>query len=126
MDFLCPVDGEVLSRFLDGELPPAEMTRLAAHLKGCPACDLRLGQLRLADDLLSRVRANRARSGRVAVSVSIAAAVVVSVAGNILLATGKRVEPPVSLTLSAAPSDTLSMFYERVAPRGAASPGGLR
>jgi hypothetical protein len=117
MEFLCPVDGEVLSRFLDGELPSGEMGGVAAHLKICAACDLRLSQFRLADGLLSRVRASSVRSNRVAASVSVAAALVVSVAGNLLLAPSKRVEPPVSLTLSTAPSDTLTTFYERVAPR---------
>lgn len=117
MELLCPVDGEVLSRFLDGELPQGQMAGVAAHLKACAACDLRLRQFRLADGLLSRVRANGVRASRVAASVSVAAALVVSVAGNILLAPSKRVEPPVSLTLSTAPSDTLTTFYERVAPR---------
>lgn len=117
MEFLCPVDGEVLSRFLDGELSSGEMGGVAAHLKACAACDLRLSQFRLADGLLSRVRASSARSSRVAASVSVAAALVVSVAGNILLAPSKRVEPPAALTLSAAPSDTLTTFYARVAPR---------
>ena len=126
MELLCPVDGEVLSRFLDGELPQEEMTGIAAHLKTCAACDLRLSQFRLADGLLSRVRSNSVRSNRVAASVSVAAALVVSVAGNILLAPSKRVEPPVSLTLSAAPSDTLATFYERVAPRDPSSAGVLR
>ncbi len=126
MELLCPVDGQVLSRFLDGELPSGEMADVAAHLKTCAACDLRLSQFRLADGLLSRVRANRVRSSRVAVSVSVAAAVVMSVAGNILFAPTQRVEPPVSLTLSAAPSDTLATFYERVAPRDPSSAGVLR
>jgi anti-sigma factor RsiW len=126
MELLCPVDGEVLSRFLDGELPQEEMTGVAAHLKTCAACDLRLSQFRLADGLLSRVRSNSVRSNRLAASVSIAAALLVSVAGNILLAPGKRVEPPVSLTLSAAPSDTLATFYARVAPRDASSSGVVR
>ena len=123
MELLCPVDGEVLSRFLDGELPSWEMAGVAAHLKTCAACDLRLSQFRLADGLLSRVRANRARSSRVAVSVSVAAALVVSVAGNLLLTPPKRVEPPASLTLSTAPSDTLSTFYERVAQPDPSSAG---
>ena len=126
MEFLCPVDGEVLSRFLDGELPQEQMTGVVAHLKTCAACDLRLSQFRLADGLLSRVRANSVRSNRVAASVSVAAALVVSVAGNILLAPSKRVEPPVSLTLSAAPSDTLTTFYARVAPRDSSSSGVVR
>ena len=117
MELLCPVDGEVLSRFLDGELPQEELTGVAAHLKTCAACDLRLSQFRLADGLLSRVRSNRARSNRVAATVSVAAALLASVAGNLILAPVKRVEPPVSLTLSAAPSDTLTTFYEKVAPR---------
>lgn len=126
MELLCPVDGEVLSRFLDGELPSVEMAGVAAHLKVCASCDLRLGQFRLADRLLSRVRANRARSSRVAASVSVAAALVVSVAGNILLAPAKRAEPPVSLSLSAAPSETLATFYARVAPRNPPSPRAPR
>ncbi len=117
MELLCPVDGEVLSRFLDGELSHGEMAGVATHLKACAACDLRLSQFRLADGLLSRVRANSVRSSRVAASVSVAAALAASVAGNLLLAPSKRVEPPVSLTLSAAPSDTLATFYARVAPR---------
>ncbi len=126
MEFLCPVDGEVLSRFLDGELPPAEMAGVVAHLKTCAACDLRLSQFRLADGLLSRVRASSVRSGRVAAFVSVAAAIVMSVAGNVLFAPAKSVAPPVSLTLSAAPSDTLATFYERVAPRDSSSSGVVR
>ncbi len=126
MELLCPVDGEVLSRFLDGELPQGEMAAVAAHLEACAACDLRLGQFRLADGLLSRVRANSARSSRVAAFVSVAAALVASVAGNLLLAPAERVAPPVSLTLSAAPSDTLATFYERVAPEDPSTRGVLR
>ena len=126
MESLCPANGEVLSRFLDGELPPPEMTALAAHVKTCVACDLRLGQFRLADDLLSRARASSGRSNRVAATVSVAAALAVSVAGNILLAPQKSVEPPASLTLSAAPSETLATFYAKVAPRDPRAAGGLR
>lgn len=115
MEAICPVDGERLSRFLDAELSAAEMEEMADHLKVCPVCELRLGQFRQADGLLSRVRSTATRSGRVAASVSVAAALLVSLAANLLLTPAERTDPRAPLSLSAAPSDTLASFYERVA-----------
>lgn len=94
---------------------------MTSHLKLCPVCQLRLGQFRQADGLLSRVRSTAARGGRVAASVSVAAALVVSLAANLFLAPAERIDPRGPLSLSAAPSDTLASFYERVA--SPASPG---
>lgn len=123
MEPLCPVDGLKLSRFLDAELGSAEMEEMTAHLKACPLCELRLSQFKVADGLLAKVRTSGARSGRIAVSVSVAAALVVTVAANLLLTRVDRPGSQAPLTLSAAPSDTLASFYERVATPPPASAG---
>ena len=119
MESLCPVDGETLSRFRDGELPPEEYRKIEAHVPGCVSCDRRLGRYGLADAVMfqaSAASSSRTRNRTVAASLSVAAALVASVATNVLL-TQKAPEvqaPP--LRLSAAPSETLSSFYEKVAP----------
>lgn len=51
-----------------------------------------------------------------AASLSVAAALVASLATNVLLTPKAREVPPPPLRLSAAPSETLSSFYEKVAP----------
>ena len=119
MESLCPIDGETLSRFRDGELSPGQYRKIEAHLPECAACEARLGHYGLADAFMSRASgtsASRTRHRRVAASLSVAAALVASVATNVLL-TPKAPEvqlPP--LRLSAAPSETLASFYEKVAP----------
>ena len=119
MDSLCPVDGETLSRFRDGELPPDQYRTLEAHVPACASCAMRLGRYGLADAIMSRASlasAPRTRNRMVAASLSVAAALVASVATNVLLTPKARPAQPASLKLSAAPSETLSSFYEKVAP----------
>lgn len=119
MEILCPVDGETLSLFWDGELSPLEHRTIDEHLSGCASCENRLARYRLADGIMSGTRfaaASRPERGRFAASLSVAAALVASVAANVLL-TPKASEferPP--LRLSAAPSETLTSFYAKVAP----------
>lgn len=119
MDSPCSIDGETLSRFRDGELPPDRYREVEAHVPGCDSCESRLGRYGLTDAVLSRASlgsASRTRSRRVAASLSVAAALVASVATNVLLTPkAGEVQPP-PLRLSAAPSETLSSFYEKVAP----------
>ena len=119
MESLCPIDGETLSRFRDGELSPEVYSSVEAHVPECGFCSARLERYGLADAVLSRVSigsASSARGRRVAASLSVAAALVASVATNALLSAKTRPAPPPALRLSAAPSETLSSFYEKVAP----------
>jgi anti-sigma factor RsiW len=119
MDSLCLVDGQTLSRFRDGELPPDRRREVAAHVAGCVSCESRLGRYGLADAVLSRAALASApgtRNRTVAASLSVAAALVASVATNALLTPKARPSQPPPLRLSAAPSETLSSFYEKVAP----------
>lgn len=119
MDSLCPVDGETLSRFRDGELPPDQYRKMEGHIPGCVSCEARLGRYRLADAVMSGAplpSAPRARARTLAASLSVAAALVASVATNVLLTPKARVVQPRPLQLSAAPSETLSSFYAKVAP----------
>lgn len=46
-----------LSAYLDGELAPAEMAEVRAHLAGCETCRAELEELRAGKDLLGRLRA---------------------------------------------------------------------
>lgn len=46
-----------LSAYLDGELTPAEMAGVRAHLAECDACRAELEELRAGKDLLGRLRA---------------------------------------------------------------------
>jgi anti-sigma factor RsiW len=116
MEFLCSIDGVSLSRFLDGELSASEYARIETHLHSCPSCELRLSQFRLADGLLSRVRTHRPKAARLAASLSVAAALLASFAANALLTPKKSDISAPALALSAAPSETLKSFYEKVAP----------
>jgi len=119
MDSLCPVDGETLSRFRDGELPPDRYREIEAHVPSCVSCESRLGRYGLADAVMSRASlasASRTRNRTVAASLSVAAALVASVATNVLLSPKAREVQSPPLRLSAAPSETLSSFYEKVAP----------
>jgi hypothetical protein len=119
MDSLCPIDGEALSRFRDGELPPDQYRKIAAHVPGCASCEFRLGRYGLADAVMSMASlatGSRTRTRTVAASLSVAAALVASVATNVLLTPKAREVQPPSLRLSTAPSETLTSFYEKVAP----------
>jgi len=119
MEPLCPIDGETLSRFRDGELTPEAYRRIEAHIAGCAACESRLSRYRLADAVLSRAQfaaLSQPQPGRLAASLSVAAALVASVAANVLLTPKAREVQPAQLRLSAAPSETLTSFYARVAP----------
>jgi len=119
MESPCPIDGETLSRFRDGELTPEAYSRVEAHVRGCASCESRLGRYRLADAVLSRAQfaaVSQAQPGRLAASLSVAAALVASVATNVLLTPKARELQPPPLRLSAAPSETLTSFYARVAP----------
>ena len=115
MEILCSLDGESLSRFLDGELSPAEYLQVQAHASNCATCHIRLSQFRLADGLLSRAQDQKPRTVRMVASLSVAAALVASLATNVILNPGVRAQPAPPLRLSAAPSETLTSFYERVA-----------
>ena len=115
MEIICSMDGERLSRFLDGELLPAEYLQVEVHVSNCAPCALQLRQFRLADGLLSRAQDRRPRAVPVVTSLSVAAALVASLATNVLLNPGERVKSAPPLQLSATPSETLTSFYERVA-----------
>lgn len=118
MEPLCPIDGETLSRFRDGELPPDQYQRIEIHLPECAACAVRLGRYGFADAVLSGVPPGSgwtARNRKVAASLSVAAALVASVATNLLLTAKARELQPPPLRLSAAPSETLFSFYQKVA-----------
>ena len=119
MNSLCLVDGETLSRFQDGELAPAHAREVEAHLASCVSCTLRLGRFRLADGVVSRglVKArSRRQTGRLVASLSVAAALMASLATNVLLTPADKNASRPGLKLAAAPSDSLTSFYEKVAP----------
>lgn len=50
---LCGHAEELLSAFLDGELPSHESLSLEKHLRACPACTARLGELREVQAILA-------------------------------------------------------------------------
>lgn len=118
MNSLCLVDGETLSRFQDGELAPAHVREVEAHLASCVSCTLRLGRFRRADGVVSRARVvarSRRQTGKLVASLSVAAALVASLATNVLLTPAERGAARPGLRLAAAPSDSLTSFYEKVA-----------
>jgi predicted anti-sigma-YlaC factor YlaD len=53
----CSWSEERFERFLDGDLMPAERTRLVAHVDACDPCRSLLEELRVVDALLLRPRA---------------------------------------------------------------------
>lgn len=119
MDSPCLIDAETLSRFLDGELPPSEYRNIQAHVPSCAACTLRVGRFRLADAAMSEVLVSmgpKPGTGRLAASLSLAAALLASLATNALLSPRDQDVMPQGPRLSAAPSETLTSFYEKVAP----------
>jgi hypothetical protein len=126
MDSLCLVDGETLSRFQDGELAPAHAREIEAHLESCASCALRLSRFRMADGVVSRARViarSRRQTGRLVASLSVAAALVASLATNALLTSADQATSRPGLRLAAAPSDSLTSFYEKVALPQARSRG---
>lgn len=54
---LCDQAGELLSAYLDGELPSQEALFLEKHLRACPACTGRLGELRQVRAVLASLEA---------------------------------------------------------------------
>ncbi len=119
MNSLCLVDGETLSRFQDGELPPSNAREVEAHLASCASCTLRLGRFRMADGVVSDswVKArSRRQTGTLVASLSVAAALVASLATNVLLAPADQAASGSGLRLAVATSDSLASFYEKVAP----------
>lgn len=119
MDSPCLTDAETLSRFLDAELPPSEYRSVGAHVASCAACTLRVGRFRLADAALHEAQVSmgpKRGMGRIAASLPLAAALLASLATNVLLTPRDRSVMPQGPRLSAAPSETLSSFYEKVAP----------
>lgn len=118
MDSICLLGGESLSRFIDGELSPSEHLEVEAHVQACASCEHRLREFRLADGLLSRTESRARKAGRLAASLSVAAALLASLATNVILSPGKRPVPPAPLTLSDAPAEALSSFYAKVASAG--------
>lgn len=64
----CNVESDVLARYAAGELAPSRSDRIAAHVKKCPECALRLESLRTVDlalDGLARVEPPAAAIHRV-------------------------------------------------------------
>lgn len=115
----CEVAGESLSRFLDGELPIPEYRRVRDHVQACPSCARRLSGYRLTTEMTARAMADRTDASRPTVWLSVAAALVASLATNLLLpAAGSAGRSPV-FTRSAPTSEGLSAFYARVASIGA-------
>jgi len=47
---------QLLSAYLDGELPPAEAARLSEHLAACPACSAEADELRALGRLMGMAR----------------------------------------------------------------------
>ncbi len=54
-EFACRELVELVTDYLDGALPPAERSRLEAHLSGCPACVGYVDQLRRLLQLARRL-----------------------------------------------------------------------
>ena len=46
---------ELVTDYIEGALPPADVVRFEAHLLGCPHCRVYLDQMRLAIQALGRV-----------------------------------------------------------------------
>jgi anti-sigma factor RsiW len=48
---------ERLSAYLDGELPPAEMSAVGAHVAACPECAARLAEFAAVDEAAAALAA---------------------------------------------------------------------
>jgi anti-sigma factor RsiW len=53
---VCRQAVELVTAYLDGELPPADRTRLERHLAGCPHCTAYVEQIRTTVTVLGRVQ----------------------------------------------------------------------
>ena len=51
----CAYDAELLSRYLEEDLSPGEMSEATAHLEECPACRRELERLRTAMEIMKSV-----------------------------------------------------------------------
>ncbi|HKC41690.1 MAG TPA: zf-HC2 domain-containing protein [Gemmatimonadales bacterium] len=49
---------ELVTDYVEGALPPAEVARFETHLAGCPHCRVYLAQMRLAIQALGRLPAD--------------------------------------------------------------------
>ncbi|MBK5255471.1 MAG: hypothetical protein JJE39_05510 [Vicinamibacteria bacterium] len=97
----------------------SEYRTVRDHAPSCSHCTLRLSQFRLVNQAASRVLAvpaPRLQPVRLVASLSVAAALVASLATSLLLVPKAPQGPRPSLPPSAAPSDNLSAFYETVSP----------
>jgi len=52
----CPIDGETLSVYVDGELTPSQAMAVMEHVAGCASCRARLAELRQAVNLVRAVQ----------------------------------------------------------------------
>lgn len=119
---LCFLRDRRLSRFLDGELPLTDHRAVQAHLRGCGRCARRLAELRGVDEAVAVLPLPVGRAPlptRLALSVAVAAALLASLAANLLLPQAPPHEGA-PLGVPAPPSDTLSSLYARLAAPGAA------
>jgi anti-sigma factor (TIGR02949 family) len=55
-DLACTEVVEVITDYLEGELPESERRRLEAHLESCPGCSEYLGQMRTIAGSLGGLR----------------------------------------------------------------------
>jgi anti-sigma factor RsiW len=56
-------DPQALSAYADGELPPAEASRMEAHLEGCTECLRELSNIRTMGEAMRRELDGRASGG---------------------------------------------------------------
>ena len=54
-DIACNELVELLTEYLEGALPPAEVAAIEEHLRGCEACRTYLDQLRATVDVLGEL-----------------------------------------------------------------------
>jgi anti-sigma factor RsiW len=121
MEMPCSIPGESLSRYLDGELPLLEYRRVREHVAACSSCDRRLSLYRLTDGHIAAGPALTAlaaapATARPALWLSAAAALIASLATNLLLPAPERPGQPPALALAAPSSESLSVFYAQVSP----------
>lgn len=121
MEMSCSTPGESLSRYLDGELPLLESRRVRDHVAACSSCERRLGLYRMADGhvaggpaLTTAVAAPA--TARPALWLPVAAALIASLATNLLLPRAEPETGPSVLSRPAPTSEGLSAFYAEVSP----------
>lgn len=115
MESACHVSGERLSRFLDGELPVVEFRQVGDHVRACASCAGRLRDYARAGELLVGASMSRIETPRPAVWLSVAAALVASLATNLFLPAAPVERRSPVFTRSASTSEGLSVFYAEVA-----------